>query len=95
MRRKSQREGEFIFIPVWEIALTCFLNPVKDPPRESPGGHALSVPHLMRAVYGDRTVKIIAVLREPTARLHAAFHNYEHYGKHFGAGADGKFLFLF
>jgi hypothetical protein len=46
----------------------------------------------MRAVYGDRTVKIIAVLREPTARLHAAFHNYEHYGKHFGAGADGKFI---
>ena len=24
-----------------------------DPPREKPGGHALSVPHLMRAVYGD------------------------------------------
>jgi hypothetical protein len=48
----------------------------------------------MRAVYGDRTVKIIAVLREPTARLHAAFHNYEHYGEHFGAGADGKFLLI-
>ena len=48
----------------------------------------------MRAVYGDRTVKIIAVLREPTARLHAAFHNYEHYGKHFGAGADGKLLLI-
>jgi hypothetical protein len=48
----------------------------------------------MRAVYGDRTVKIIAVLREPTARLHAAFHNYEHYAKHFGAGADGKFLLI-
>ena len=48
----------------------------------------------MRAVYGDRTVKIIAVLREPTARLHAAFHNYEHYGKHFGAGADGKFILI-
>jgi hypothetical protein len=48
----------------------------------------------MRAVYGDRTVKIIAVLREPTARLHAAFHNYEHYGKHFGAGAAGKFILI-
>jgi len=48
----------------------------------------------MRAVYGDRTVKIIAVLREPTTRLHAAFHNYEHYGKHFGAGADGKFILI-
>ena len=48
----------------------------------------------MRAVYGDRTVKIIAVLREPTTRLHAAFHNYEHYAKHFGAGADGKFLLI-
>ena len=95
MRRKSQREGQFILIIVRAILLTCFFNSFKDPPRESPGGHALSVPHLMRAVYGDRTVKIIAVLREPTARLHAAFHNYEHYGKHFGAGADGKFLFLF
>ena len=48
----------------------------------------------MRAVYGDRTVKIIAVLREPTARLHAAFHNYEHYAKHFGAGADGMVSFF-
>ena len=52
------------------------------------------MPHLMRAVYGDRTVKIIAVLREPTTRLHAAFHNYEHYGKHFGAGAAGKFILI-
>ena len=57
-----------------------------DPPREKPGGHALSVPHLMRAVYGDRDVKIIAVLREPVARLHAAYSHYEHYAERFGAG---------
>ena len=45
----------------------------QDPPREHPGGHKLSVPQLLRAVYGDREVKIVAVLREPGARLHAAF----------------------
>lgn len=27
-----------------------------DPPREHPRGHNLSVPHLIRAVYGDREV---------------------------------------
>jgi hypothetical protein len=37
----------------------------RDPPREHPGGHALSVPHLIRGVYGDREGKIVAVLREP------------------------------
>ena len=68
-----------------------------DPPREKPGGHALSVPHLMRAVYGDRDVKIIAVLREPVARLHAAYSHYEHYAERFGAGAAGfdEFVNLF
>ena len=68
-----------------------------DPPREKPGGHALSVPHLMRAVYGDRDVKIIAVLREPVARLHAAYSHYEHYARRFGAGASGfdEFVNLF
>mmetsp|Transcript_7436 Transcript_7436/g.30108 ORF Transcript_7436/g.30108 Transcript_7436/m.30108 type:complete len:499 (-) Transcript_7436:100-1596(-) len=68
-----------------------------DPPREKPGGHALSVPHLMRAVYGDRDVKIIAVLREPVARLHAAYSHYEHYAKRFGDGAAGfdEFVNLF
>jgi len=34
-------------------------------------------------------VKIIAVLREPGARLHAAFWNYEHYQNKFGASEDG------
>jgi len=55
------------------------------------------VPHLMRAVYGDRDVKIIAVLREPVARLHAAYSHYEHYAKRFGDGAAGfdEFVNLF
>ena len=65
-----------------------------DPPREKPGGHALSVPHLMRAIYGDRDVKIIAVLREPVARLHAAYSHYEHYAKHFKSFDEFVNLFV-
>ena len=51
----------------------------------------------MRAVYGDRDVKIIAVLREPVARLHAAAPHYEHYAERLGAGAAGfdEFVNLF
>ena len=45
----------------------------------------------------DRDVKIIAVLREPVARLHAAYSHYEHYAKRFGDGAAGfdEFVNLF
>lgn len=65
----------------------------RDPPREHPKGHSLSVPQLIRGVYGDREVKIIAVLREPGARLHAAFWNYEHYRNQFGASEDSFDVF--
>lgn len=41
--------------------------------------HDLSTPLLMRAVYGPRPPKLIAVVRAPTARLHAAYHIHPHY----------------
>jgi hypothetical protein len=43
----------------------------------------------VKAVYGEREVKVIAVLREPGARLHAAFWNFDHYQ----AGAYTRPLF--
>lgn len=67
-----------------------------DPPRESPGGHALSVPHLVRAAYGDRAdaVRVVAVFREPRARTRAAFWHYEHYRKFFGDDEAGFSAFV-
>ena len=50
----------------------------------------LSVPHAMRAAYGDRDVKIVMLLREPTARLMAAFSHYEHYRRRFGGSETKK-----
>lgn len=57
----------------------------------------LSIPHLMRAAYGNQSVKIIAVVRSPLARLRTAFHHYPHYGKEFGTGESGfdKFIETF
>ncbi|ACO67934.1 predicted protein [Micromonas commoda] len=48
----------------------------------------------MRAIYGDVDVKIIAVLREPVARLHAAYSHYEHYAKHFKSFDEFVNLFV-
>jgi len=55
----------------------------------SPRSTPLSVPHLMRHAYGDKSVKIIALVRAPLARLRAAFAHYAHYAKEFGEGEDG------
>jgi len=49
----------------------------------------LTVPWLMRAVHGTNAVRMIAVLREPTRRLHSAFYFWPQYRRHFGASADG------
>ena len=54
----------------------------------------LSVPHLMRHAYGDKSVKIIALVRSPLARLRAAFAHYAHYAKEFGEGEDGFAAFV-
>jgi hypothetical protein len=54
----------------------------------------LSVPHLMRAAYGTQSVKIIALVRVPFARLRAAFYHYPQYQKEFGIGEDGFEAFL-
>ena len=91
--RRMCIDGHATYRP--EVNVGCAAKAVAiDPPREHPEGHALSVPHLMRAVYGEREVKIIAVLREPAARLHSAFWNYEHYRTRFGATEDGFDAFV-
>ncbi|KAG8461398.1 hypothetical protein KFE25_010585 [Diacronema lutheri] len=51
-------------------------------------GAALEVPYLLRAVQGTR-VRLIALLRNPTDRLYAAFWHYPHYRKKFGGSEAG------
>lgn len=58
-------------------------------PFEENGGHGLSLPHLMRAAYGDAPPKFILITREPGARLHAAYNHYEHYKSRYGDDEDG------
>jgi hypothetical protein len=48
----------------------------------------------MRHAYGDKSVKIIALVRAPLARLRAAFAHYAHYAKAFGEGEDGFDAFV-
>lgn len=53
----------------------------------------MNVPQLMRAVYGDepkRQPALIVMLRRPWERMHAAYYNYQQYGKRFGSHADGE-----
>lgn len=54
----------------------------------------LSVPHLMRHAYGEKAVKIIALVRSPLARLRAAFAHYAHYAERFGEGEAGFDAFV-
>jgi hypothetical protein len=51
---------------------------------------AFSLPQLMRAVYADVRPKLLVLLRQPWARMHASFQNYVHYAKRFGADAAGE-----
>ena len=48
----------------------------------------------MRHAYGEKSVKIIALVRAPLARLRAAFAHYAHYAKAFGEGEDGFDAFV-
>ena len=40
---------------------------------------ALSVPLLVRGVYGTKLPRLVVVLREPSERLHSAWHEYHQY----------------
>lgn len=51
---------------------------------------AFSVPQLMRAAYGEHAPKLLVMLRLPWRRMHASYFNYVHYGKHYGASAEGE-----
>ena len=60
-------------------------------PFEERGGHGLSLPHLMSAVYEkSRTApKFIVILREPGERMHSAYWHYNHYKSTYGENEEG------
>jgi len=49
-----------------------------------------SVPQLVRAAYGDYQPALFVLLRRPWARMHASYHNYVHYKRHFGDSVAGE-----
>jgi hypothetical protein len=51
-----------------------------------------AVPLLARAVYGDKLPKLVAVLRNPTERLHSAYYGYDHYFNRHGRNASGRLV---
>lgn len=62
-------------------------------------GAELNIPTLLRAVYaaaggGAERLRLVATLREPTARLHHAFWTYEHYRKRYGETPEGFLEFV-
>lgn len=54
----------------------------------SRAGAPLEVPYLLRAVQGTR-VRLVALLRNPTDRLYAAYWHYPHYAGRFGRSERG------
>ena len=61
-------------------------------PFEERGGHGLKLPHLMSAVYGEKsqqTPKFIVILREPGERMHSAYWHYNHYKSTYGENEEG------
>ena len=52
-------------------------------------GHELTPPFVMRSVYGNRTARVVALLRSPIDRLETSFWAHPHYPKKYGNDADG------
>lgn len=48
-----------------------------------------TVPWLMRAVHGTNAIRLLAVLREPSRRLYAAYWFWPQYRRRYGFGGDG------
>lgn len=58
----------------------------------SVGGGAdgrLQLPWLMRGVHGTEPVRLIAILRDPTERVHSGFWFWPQYRRKYGATAQG------
>eukprot|EP00756_Hemistasia_phaeocysticola_P022232 Hpha_TRINITY_DN15820_c1_g5::TRINITY_DN15820_c1_g5_i1::g.187133::m.187133 len=47
------------------------------------------MPWLLRGVQGTERIRLVAILREPVQRLHAAFWHYDHYQRRHNATPDG------
>jgi len=47
------------------------------------------LPLLMKAVYGSRQPRLVAILRNPVDRFHHAFWSHPHYRDRYGADAEG------
>jgi N-acetylgalactosamine 4-sulfate 6-O-sulfotransferase len=71
------------------IALTCYNYTNTISPPLHGGGVGLTLPRLMRSVYGSFDVRMVVILRDPVERLHAAFWNYEHYQNMYGQNESG------
>ena len=52
-------------------------------------GLRISVPQLVKAVYGEYPLRLLVMLRDPVERLHSAFFGYEHYGRKYSATEKG------
>jgi hypothetical protein len=48
-----------------------------------------TVPWLMRAVHGTSKVRMLAIVREPSRRLHSAYYFWPQYRRRYGSGGDG------
>jgi len=67
----------------------CIAEANRNDPFEERGGHGLSLPHLISAVYRGESPRFIVVAMEPGERLRKAFYFYEHYKKRYGASEEG------
>ncbi|KAK3268393.1 hypothetical protein CYMTET_23104 [Cymbomonas tetramitiformis] len=52
-------------------------------------GGTITLPYLVRAMYGEHTARFIAILRNPVDRLLSCYRFYPHYAKHYGASMEG------
>ena len=75
------------------IAATCYNYTNTVSPPLHGGGSGLTLPRLLRRVYGAYDVRMVVVLRDPVERLHAAYWNYGHYGNVYGQNETGFSLY--
>eukprot|EP00755_Sulcionema_specki_P013716 Sspe_Gene.54726::Locus_30175_Transcript_1_1_Confidence_1.000_Length_1092::g.54726::m.54726/K08106/CHST15; N-acetylgalactosamine 4-sulfate 6-O-sulfotransferase len=59
-------------------------------PRPSPKtGWFFKTPWLLRAVHGEKRVRLIVMVRDPVERVHSSFWFYDHYKVRYGASPEG------
>jgi len=71
------------------IDATCYTHTNTVAPPLAGGGANITLPRLLAQVYAKHAPRLVVILRDPVERLHAAFHNYFHYGAKYGASETG------